>query len=104
MLGGFVDILTELEKAGFPFSTADCHGRTILHNLFQNTDDFIIDIDMLSKILQIMRTDLNVYDNTGTSVARCIRIYSIRAPSRYTEQLFEITAIWCRPTSSWGAR
>jgi len=100
---GFVDILTELEKDGFPFSTADYHGRTILHNLFQNTDDFIIDIDMLSKIFQIMRTDLNVCDNTGTSVAKCIRTYSIRAPSRYTDQLFEITAPWCRSTSSWDA-
>lgn len=99
----FLGILSELEKMGFPFSTPDYHGRTILHHLFQYTDDFIIDIDRLSRLFRIVKPDLNVYDNTGSSVAKCIRVYSSKAPAQYHEQLLEITAPWCRPTSSHGA-
>ena len=60
-------LLMDLSVTDFPFSKRDCHGRTILHILFQYSDGKH-SIEFLREILSIMKPDLSVKDNAGFCV------------------------------------
>ena len=63
----FLLLLMDLCVTDFPFSKRDCHGRTILHILFQYSDGQH-SIEFLAEMFSIMKPNLRVKDNAGFCV------------------------------------
>jgi ankyrin repeat protein len=93
----FLSILRDLDGAGFPFSKRDYHGRTILHVMFQNSNDNSYIAPCLSEIFNIMKPNLSMKDNTGFSVQEHLEEHFDQATTQY-DNLRAVVAPWCKPS------
>jgi len=69
-IDAFLEILKSLQRLDFPFSKRDCHGRTILHNLFQFMRDQRVTygIPILFDFFSLIKPDLTAMDNAGNQL------------------------------------
>jgi hypothetical protein len=69
-----VEILKDLTLINFPLLKQDYHGRSILHSLFYNSQDYMYTTDILRDLFAIIPPDMN--DNYGLTPLYYLRSFS----------------------------
>jgi len=95
----FLTILGDLAAIeGFPFSQRDFHGRTMLHILFQNSKGYRHSIELLRQIFRIVKPNLSMKDNAGSSVPSYLDFAD--GSATYNKELKSLIVSFSAPSSS----
>jgi hypothetical protein len=88
-LSYFYSLLRSLSASGFPLTHRDYYGRTILHNLFKESEETLtgfFSLEAVDTMLGICKLDVNTFDIFGQSIFSLIAKTGLIAYTAYSHK------------------